>query len=256
MRVCFQAFNGGLDIAAEWAGFETVFQCEFADYPYKVLQKHWEDVPKERDIHNVTADSFYGATGIERPTVLSGGFPCQPHSLAGKRKASCDERDLWGEFARVICEIKPKWVVGENVVGLLSSENGRFFGRILRDLDEMGYNASWGVWGACDVGAVHRRERVFVVAYSDGESRFQANSEISPFGKNRKTRDNALRSDRGYEQYRYWQIHKPPVCGMAYGGGNRLYRDRMTALGNAVVPQQAYPIFKAIAKIERLELIK
>lgn len=83
---------GGIDLAAEWAGFETVGQCEFADYLYQVLCKRWKNVPKWRDIRDVTAESFKERTGITNLALLSGGFPCQPHSLAGKRKASADER--------------------------------------------------------------------------------------------------------------------------------------------------------------------
>ena len=128
---------GGLDLAAEWAGFRTVGQCEYADFPRKVLEKHWPNVQRWRDIRDVTRISADRA-GIGEITVISGGFPCQPHSLAGKRLASGDERDLWGEFARVIHEVGPRWVVAENVPGLLSSEHGRFFGRVLGDLAGMG----------------------------------------------------------------------------------------------------------------------
>lgn len=152
-------------MAAEWAGFRTVGQCEIADYPYKVLCKHWPDVPKWRDIRDVTAESISQA-GIENITLLSGGFPCQPHSVAGKHKGSIDERDLWPEYRRVICEVHPTWVIGENVPGLLATDDRRFFGNILRDLAEMGYSVGWCVFGACDIGAPHKRERLFVVAHA------------------------------------------------------------------------------------------
>ncbi len=88
-------------MAAEWAGFETVGQCEFGDYPTKVLEKHWPDVPRWRDVRDVTAESIREKCA-EEITLLSGGFPCQPHSLAGERRASSDDRDLWGELARII----------------------------------------------------------------------------------------------------------------------------------------------------------
>ncbi|WP_083516845.1 DNA cytosine methyltransferase [Alicyclobacillus shizuokensis] len=169
---------GGIDLAAEWAGFVTVGQCEMAEYPYHVLCKHWPDVPKWRDVRDVTADSVK-ATGIKRVDLLSGGFPCQPHSLAGKRRASDDERDLWPELARVIREIRPRWFLGENVPGLLSSETGRFFGRVLRDLAALGYRVGWCVYGATDVGAPHRRDRVFIVAYSDRERELQPQGSIN-----------------------------------------------------------------------------
>lgn len=92
---------GGLDLAAEMAGFQTVGQCEWADYPTKVLEKHWPDVPRWRDIRTLTGGSFYERTGVRTVDVVSGGFPCQPHSLSGKRLASHDERDLWSELFRV-----------------------------------------------------------------------------------------------------------------------------------------------------------
>lgn len=95
---------GGLDLAAEMAGFTTVGQCEWADYPTKVLEKHWPDVPRWRDIRTLTGGSFYEQTGLRKVDVVSGGFPCQPHSLSGKRLASHDERDLWSELFRVFCE--------------------------------------------------------------------------------------------------------------------------------------------------------
>lgn len=155
---------GGLDLAAEMAGIQTVGQCENNQYAMKVLEKHWPHVPKWRDIHDLSAVNFRARTGLDAVDIISGGFPCQPHSVAGKRKASADERDLWPEFRRIIGELRPRWVVGENVRGLLSSENGRFFRGILRDLAELGYDAGWCVISASEVGAPHRRGRVAIVA--------------------------------------------------------------------------------------------
>lgn len=155
----FSLFSGigGIDLAAEWAGFKSVGQCEYADYQYAILEKNFPKVPKWRDVRDVTIKSIQERIGEAPITLLRGGFPCQPHSLAGKRLASSDERDLWGEYARIICEIKPRWVLGENVEGLLSSENGRFFGRILNDLAGMGYHVGWCLYGADKIGAPHRR---------------------------------------------------------------------------------------------------
>lgn len=133
---------GGLDLAAEAAGFVTVGQIEYADFPRKVLEKNFPDVERWRDVRQFTVDDFRQRTGYSTVDILSGGFPCQPHSLAGKRLASRDERDLWGEMRRIICELRPRWVVAENVLGLLSSEHGRFFAGVLRDLSDLGYNKS------------------------------------------------------------------------------------------------------------------
>jgi DNA (cytosine-5)-methyltransferase 1 len=151
-------------MAAEWAGFTTIGQCEIDDYCTQLLGQNFPGVPRWRDIRDVTRESV-SARGIGRIDLLSGGIPCQPHSVAGKRGGSSDERDLWSEFARLIRELRPRWALVENVPGLLSSDSGRFFGRILRDLAEMGYDASWCVYGANAVGANNKRERLFIVAY-------------------------------------------------------------------------------------------
>lgn len=175
-----------------------------------------------------------------------GGFPCQPHSLSGKRLASSDERDLWGEFARIIGEVKPRWVLGENVSGLLTSESGRFFGRVLNDLAIMGYSIGWMSSRASWVGAVHRRERVFIVAYSNSVRRFRDRAEtIQRFSSL------PLRKDFGEveEWARQSTIFEPKL--LRTGNGLPAQMDRLKSLGNAVVPQQVYPILQAIADIEQ-----
>ncbi|OZV10764.1 DNA (cytosine-5-)-methyltransferase [Tissierella sp. P1] len=275
---------GGIDLAAEWAGFETVGQCEYADFPTKVLEKHWPNIPRWRDVRDVTAKSVR-ERGIKNISLLSGGFPCQPHSVAGKREGSNDERDLWGEYARIISEITPKWVLGENVPGLLTTEDGRFFGGILNDLAEMGYNAGWCSYGAEWVDAPHKRERIFIVAHSNSfrsqggqnsrsfyESREEREEQFERFykallfnsySKSELQKDKEIKSigekrNKGQSntgQYRreaprtYWQVSEPPILGVDDGISNRV--DRSIALGNAVVPQQVYPILKMIADIER-----
>ncbi len=274
---------GGLDLAAEWAGFETVGQCEYAEYPYHVLEKHWPDVHKWRDVHELSANEFYRRTGIKpgELTCISGGFPCQPHSVAGKRKASNDERDLWPEFRRTVSEIRPGWIVAENVRGLFSSEYGRFFGRILRDLDDLGYDVGWCCYRAADVGAIHPRERVGIIAHSSSKRRMESKVKkytaewnktqygIITGGKGTINSNlDRKRLERLCQEQIYWIQGKQKFesCGEAAEWSRRsnlfepkLLRnyhgvpgalDRIKCLGNAVVPQQFYPIFRSIAELE------
>ena len=153
---------GGLDLAAEAAGFVTVGQCEWADYPTKVLEKHWPDVPRWRDIRTLTKESFYAKTGLRTVTVISGGFPCQPFSVAGKQGGKEDDRYLWPEMLRVIRELRPRWVLGENVPGLINLA----LDTVLSDLDCEGYTAQTFVVPACGVDAPHKRDRCFIVAHA------------------------------------------------------------------------------------------
>jgi DNA (cytosine-5)-methyltransferase 1 len=260
----FSLFSGigGLDLAAEWAGFETVGQCEISDYPTRVLEEHWPDVPRWRDIYELRADEFFERTGLQPSdggcsglTVLSGGFPCQPHSFAGSRKASCDERDLWPEYRRVIRELRPKWVVAENVRGLLSSDDGRFFGNILRDLAELGFDVGWCLYGAAHVGAIHRRDRVFIVAHANCErieERYWCEFSKSgqqmdaPFKDNRTT----ICSETMLYILDAFQASETAPAYLRTDYGLSDWAHRIKAIGNAVCPQQAFPIFKAIAEVE------
>lgn len=154
---------GGLDLAAEWADMTTAGQCEWAEYPTKVLEKHWPDVPRRKDIRTLTKESFYERTGLRTVDVISGGFPCQPFSVAGKRRGKEDDRYLWPEMVRVIQELRPTWVVGENVAGIVRMA----LPDILSELEACGYRTRTFLIPACGVGARHRRYRVAIVAHAD-----------------------------------------------------------------------------------------
>ena len=154
---------GGLDLAAEWAGIETVGQCEWAEYPTKVLEKHWPDVPRWKDIKTLTGESFYERTGRRTVDIISGGFPCQPFSVAGKQRGKEDDRYLWPEMVRIIKELRPTWIVGENVAGIVRMA----LPDILSELETCGYRTRTFLIPACAVGARHRRYRVAIVGYSE-----------------------------------------------------------------------------------------
>ena len=257
---------GGLDLAAEWVGFKTIAQCEIDPYASKVLEKNFKGVPNLHDIRTVTNERL-AECGInaKQITVISAGFPCQPYSLAGKGLGDRDDRDLWGEVARVLGEVKPPWFVGENTPGLFARQNQQYFRRMLDDLASLGYSVGWGIWGACDVGAPHNRERVFIIAnrnVSDPSCKRCNSYEIQrgEFAKSRNTKNkgrvqesrmqfkricSSISGSEWNEDAEFWQA-EPDVGRVVNGVPSRV--DRLRCLGNAVVPQQAYPIFKAIAE--------
>lgn len=156
---------GGLDLAAEAAGIKTVGQCEWADFQTRVLEKHWPDVPRWRDIRTLTGDSFHERTGLRTVDIISGGFPCQPFSVAGKRQSDGDDRYLWPEMLRVIRELRPTWVIGENVPGIINLA----LDTVLSELEDEGYETQAFVIPACGVDAPHRRDRVCILAHANGK---------------------------------------------------------------------------------------
>lgn len=166
-------FSLGLERAqlegAAYDGFETVAFCEIEEYPRRVLAKHWPEVPCYRDVRELTAEQLV-RDGIGQIDVITGGFPCQDISVAGKQAGIKDgtRSGLWSEIVRLIGELRPEFVIVENVANLLagpSQRRGGWFGRVLGDLAECGYDAEWENIPASAMGAPHRRERVWIIAY-------------------------------------------------------------------------------------------
>lgn len=209
---------GGFDLGLERAGFEITFQVEIDPYCQRVLAKHWPNVQRYGDIRAID-----WAT-VPRVDLLCGGFPCQDLSFAGKRAGIDGERSgLWSEYVRAIRALRPRFILVENVPGLLTNE---YMGRVLGDLAQSGYDAEWEVLSACQLGAPHPRERLFILAYPEG-----AGTGVD---------ERQLRGLSGQEALEIygptWQA-EPCVDRMANGISERV--DRISGLGNSVVPQIA-----------------
>jgi DNA (cytosine-5)-methyltransferase 1 len=153
---------GGFDLAAEWAGWDNIFHCECNPFGQKVLKHHF---PKSISYEDITKTDF----SIHRGSIdiISGGFPCQPYSNAGKRLGKEDDRHLWPQMLRAIREVQPSWVVGENVRGLTNWNGGMVFDEVQADLEAEGYEVTPFLLPACAVNAPHRRDRIWFVAYSN-----------------------------------------------------------------------------------------
>lgn len=161
---------GGFDLAAEWMGWENKFHCEINPFGQRILKHYWPDAESYTDITTTDFTIWRG-----RIDIVSGGFPCQPYSHAGKRKGTNDERHLWPSMLRAIGEIQPGWIVGENVPGLISWEGGMVLKQIKTDLENKGFEVFPPlIIPACGKDAPHRRERLWIVAHTSG---FQRNTK-------------------------------------------------------------------------------
>ena len=243
---------GGLDLAAEWAGFHTVGQVEIDDYCNKVLEKHWPDVPRWRDIYQLTGEEVKEKCGTI--DIISGGFPCQPYSVAGRKKGRADSRDLWSEMFRVIRETMPTWVIGENVPGLLSHDGGQRLSEIVGDLESKDYQTRIVLSAASNYGAAFEGKRLFIIAASEG-GRYGgcASEKCRVFtGQLVKTEPEGCQAWGEAERCLIHNIrHQEALPGNLRSNYEFSdWLDRIKALGNCVVPAQAYPIFKAIAEQE------
>jgi DNA (cytosine-5)-methyltransferase 1 len=281
---------GGFDLAAEWAGWENTFHCEWNTFGQKVLKHHF---PNSISYHDITKTDFT----IHRGTIdiLTGGFPCQPYSQAGKRLGKEDDRHLFPYMLRAIHEIQPRYVVGENVHGLINWNGGMVFDEVQTDLEAAGYSVIPVVLPACAVNAPHRRDRVWFVAHAihgghqtkrgevcekngipkkhreemgsgevDGTSVQQNALHSNGSSKQGKhfgeTREGKLNRPNRRNGFNHWQNFptQSPICGRDDGLSSRLdgitfpkwRAESIKAYGNAIVPQVAYEIFKVINQIE------
>jgi DNA (cytosine-5)-methyltransferase 1 len=284
---------GGFDYAAKQMGWENVFHCEIDPFCQRVLKHHF---PESISYENIIDTAFNIHRG--RIDLLSGGFPCQPFSQAGRRKGTADSRYLWPEMLRAIREIKPRYVVGENVRGIVNWDNGMVFEQVCSDLEAEGYEVFPVLLPACGLDAPHRRERIFFVAYchSFGLSRNNQFPQVNnrgilegmvegyePYallGGESSTNSNPQRCERwSNENQPKETIWNSGECSTRVGqrstwadfptespllrGNDGLpfrldnipffewRRESIKAFGNAVVPQIALEIFKAIELTEK-----
>jgi DNA (cytosine-5)-methyltransferase 1 len=241
---------GGFDLAAEWMGWENKFHCEWNPFGQKVLKHYW---PKAESFTDITKSNFEKYAGTI--DVISGGFPCQPYSSAGKRLGKDDPRHLWPEMLRVISEVRPRWVVGENVRGLTNWNGGMVFDEVQSDLETIGFEVIPFLLPAAAVNAPHRRDRIWFVANSLRERHTRtASTRVEKIEK--RTIHNEYRKCTGENPRNNWSDwpKQPYVLhgndGLPIGLDNKTFpkirRESIKAAGNAIVPQVAFQIFKTI----------
>jgi DNA (cytosine-5)-methyltransferase 1 len=225
---------GGFALAAKWNGYRTVGFCDNEPYAQAVLKKHWPEVTCHKDIREVRGDLYAGVT------LLTGGFPCQPFSVAGKQRGKDDNRYLWPEMLRVIREARPAWIIGENVAGIVNLA----LDTVCADLEAEGYEVEPVIIPACAVDAPHKRYRVWILANSqrtglEGHGRVEGNNKE---GREEQGRHFGESGGGGW-QPRQW-LPEPDVGRLAHGVPNRVAKLR--GLGNAIVPQVAAEIIRNI----------
>jgi DNA (cytosine-5)-methyltransferase 1 len=254
---------GGFSLGLDRAGFETIAFCEIEKFPQKVLAKHWPDVPIANDVTKLTYKNgvlYDDGNEIYRGAIdsFSGGFPCQDISVAGKQAGIGEgtRSGLWSECARLLGEIRPDYAIFENVTALLSGGSGRWFQRVLWDISQVGYDAEWISIRASDVGAEHARDRVWIICYSDKDSKsiLPINDETQVMQVDDSNSDKAqfkrgcicerIQQEYTNSSHPRWGKDKPGVDRMANGIPSQM--DRLGSLGNAVVPQIPELIGRAI----------
>jgi DNA (cytosine-5)-methyltransferase 1 len=224
---------GGFSLGLERAGMQTAAFCEIDGFCRRLLARHWPGVPIYPEIKQLTARRLHH-DHIKHIDLICGGYPCQPFSVAGHQRGERDPRHLWPEMYRILRELRPRWLVCENVAGHV--ELG--LDAVLGDLEAAGYSATTFVIPACAVGAPHRRDRVWIVAHAPGLGL------QGPLGKEGRQLTQELSSAQVWRH-----LPAPFTCGSI--DGIPFGVDRLRALGNAVVPQIPELIGKAILACER-----
>jgi DNA (cytosine-5)-methyltransferase 1 len=255
---------GGFALAAKWNGYRTLAFCDNEPYAQAVLKKHWPDVPCHKDIREVRGELYAGVT------LLTGGFPCQPFSVAGKQRGKDDNRYLWPEMCRVIREARPAWIIGENVAGIVNLA----LDQVCADLEAEGYEVEPIIIPACAVDAPHRRDRVWIIARNvadpyrgqlcqrepegqsvqvsgEGGERVGDVADTQKQGLERRDIQGAGivegRLGQSGESIQAIWLPEPDLGRVAHGVPNRVAKLR--GLGNAIVPQVAAEIIRCINKV-------
>lgn len=235
---------GGFALAAQWAEIETVGFCEINKYCQKILRKNFPGTPIHSDIKNVKGDEF------GKIDIITGGYPCQPFSLAGERKGKYDERHLWPELLRVIETARPAWVVCENVYGHITMG----LDEVCDALEAKGYTVQSFVIPAISKGAPHKRDRVWIVAHlpdTKGGNAQKCAEKPIPRVENIQVEFRRMGEVVGVST----EQGKPAICGAFDGVSVELdegRKERLTALGNAIVPQVAFEILSAIKAVSHV----
>lgn len=241
---------GGFDLSAEWMGWENMFHCEWIESKREFLHTKWPNAQSYGDIEQTDFTIWNG-----RIDVITGGFPCQDASIAkqhgeGQQGLRGARTGLAFQMLRAIDEIRPKYIIAENVANFLKDNGGSDARTILTELARLGYNAEWRICRASEVGAPHHRARLYIVAYSNGirlqsgQTFFSYVSEkTSPFSW--KSSGTTIQISRGGA----WKSEPPILC-VDDGVSGKLVRQQLHGFGNAIVPQVAYQIFKAIQETD------
>ena len=263
---------GGFSLGLESTGyFETIAFVEKDKFCQQVLKKNFKDIPIESEVRDVKGERYAA-------DIITGGFPCQPFSVAGKRRGTDDDRYLWDETIRIIRECKPRWFIGENVEGIINIQDGMVLRQVQDDLEKEGFQVQCLVIPASSIGAWHQRKRVWILAYSkhNGSHRSKGNETIESSNQSKewlfirddqdvsntneqrtqvqiKRKHTSIKMSGSSSQKTWWQTQSS-LCRVPNGLSYELDKDRtnrIKSLGNSIVPLIARELGLAIMKVEQ-----